>query len=152
MKTSIDMNLTITRPAVRILGLVLVLITTNAKASEDETREYTGCFTCCFESGFFNPTPNPEENIWFVAEAPKELMAKVTAITANDKDYIARLKVLARLGPIGRFGHMGMAQRKMYISEVIELQESSNGRPACDTLPLLDSPPPENGKSPPTQR
>jgi hypothetical protein len=118
-----------------VRGVFLMFSALSACPLKAEDQEYAGCFTCCFESGFFYAFSSPKNESWFVVDAPTELWQKLKSLPKHGKDVDAFLRVRAHLGPKGQFGHMGGGTHEMYISEILELREFKPSDGACYTLP-----------------
>ena len=100
--------------------------------SDDLEKIYVGCYSCCFESNYFMPIPNPNDERWDVISKPKNFWASIKNAPTLKNEPIYFLKVKARLGVTGQFGHMGLANHEMKITQVLEFREYKKSDGLCE--------------------
>jgi hypothetical protein len=80
------------------------------------------------------PIPNPNNEGWDVVRRPKNFWASIKETSAQE-EHIYFLKVKAKLGKAGQFGHMGLANHEMEITQVLEFREYKKSDGVCE-IPL----------------
>lgn len=101
----------------------------------DAEKIYTGCYSCCFESNTFVSIPNSSNERWDVVSRPGNFWDGISKVPQQKNETIYFLKVKAKLGETGQFGHMGLANREMEITKVLEFRELRESDGVCD-IPL----------------
>jgi len=116
----------------KILAFLAFYVFVHAHAaSADPEKTYTGCYSCCFESNIFMPIPNPNNENWDVVSKPKNFWVGIDKAPSLKNEPIYFLKVKAKLGKAGQFGHMGLANHEMEITQVLEFREYKKSDGVC---------------------
>jgi hypothetical protein len=124
----------------RILALLPLCGFVHAHAgSAGQEKIYVGCYSCCFESNIFMPIPNPNNEGWDVVSKPKNFWLGINKAPTPKSEPIYFIKVKAKLGKAGQFGHMGLANHEIEFTQVLEFREYKESDGVCD-IPL----PPQN--------
>ena len=123
------MKFKVKKVVVILLGLVTLVIITPITVSylRWQTGEgiYEGTFTYEYEVRNFHPDLSFQN--WHLEIEPNLLQA-ITEEFAAHRDEIGegvaqcRLKVRGKLSPRGEYGHLGMARRKLTVSEVLAFE------------------------------
>jgi hypothetical protein len=113
-----------------------------APAEDGELVEVEGCYSCCFESNFFIADRNragvskfssPSE-VWNVASKPADFSSQFYALSRGKLrgpgDFDVAVKIRGKLGPVGSYGHMGVASRQLSITQFWDMKPLTK-YPSC---------------------
>jgi hypothetical protein len=129
------------------IGLGYVNASRSATASSDDPIEYTGCIRWGFEEAFFVPLPNTSYEKWWIVAVPDGFRAMASGIPVVGNGRVMFARVYAKLGPQGRYGHLGMGSREVAISAIVELRPFEESDGSCEIwTPPPPVPPPEANK------
>lgn len=92
----------------------------------EESGIFEGRFQAGFEVSWF--TPDGSNEIWWVTGALPDL-------EHPERPSSFRIKCRAKVGPLGRFGHMGLCVREMFVEELM-FSEDIAVRKTADLLAL----------------
>lgn len=103
---------------------LLALLGACAVTGTGGSTEYAGLYSQGFEVDSFQPCGSPEK--WWVTEG-EELRERYrqAGVQPYDRVYVV---VRGRVGPPGRYGHLGAYARELRVERVVELRPGGRGR------------------------
>jgi hypothetical protein len=125
---------------IRTWALVILAFSHSARAEAPAPpapaeSEYVGCLTLGFEEALFRPITDQGRVQWWISRVPQNFSSWLESVPAVSGYRMMFARVIAKVGGLGRFGHLGMGSREIEISEVLELRQFQQSDGMCQVPP-----------------